>query len=133
MDKQHKALFMSASYNSQQEHVISNCVPVGNASFSNDLHNVFNLCKFQHTRYTEKVHDTLLLPLSDDINLTNIEKSNYSDVGDNSIDLVISVPTNNVPTSSCNNANDNMLMTINEIAVSRNTQSLTSCHETLIS
>ena len=35
--------------------------------------------------------------------------------------------------SSCNGANDNMLMTINEIAVSMNTQSLTSCHEALIS
>ena len=35
--------------------------------------------------------------------------------------------------SSCNDANDNMLMTINEITASRNTQSLTSCHETLIS
>ena len=35
--------------------------------------------------------------------------------------------------SSYNDANDNMLMTINEIAASKNTQSLTSCHETLIS
>ena len=35
-------------------------------------------------------------------------------------------------TSSCNNANDKMLMTINEIAASRNTQSLTSCHKSLI-
>ena len=132
MENQHKAPFMSASYNCQQEHIIINCVPVGNASFSNDLLNVFNLCKFQHTRSTDNVHDTLLLPLSDDINLTKIEKSNNSDVVDNSIDLVISVPTNNVPTSSCNNANDNMLMTISQIAASRNTQSLTSCHEILI-
>ena len=76
----------------------------------------------------------LLLPLSDDINLTNIEKSNNFDVVDNSKDLIISVPTNNVLTSTFrNNANDNILMTINEIAVSRNTQSLTSCHETVIS
>ena len=37
-------------------------------------------------------------------------------------------------TSTCrNNANDNMLMTISKIAVSRNTQSLTSCHYTVIS
>ena len=34
MEKQQKAPLMSASYNSQQEHVISNCVQVGNASFS---------------------------------------------------------------------------------------------------
>ena len=133
MEKQYIAPFKSASYNSQQEHVISNCVPVGNAWFSNDLPNISNLCKFQHTTCTDNVHDTLLLPLSDDTNLTNIEKSNNSDVVDNWIDLVISVPTNNVPTSSFNNANDNMLMTINEIAVSRNTQSLISCHETIIS
>ena len=131
MEKQHRAPFMSASYNSKLEHVISNCVPVGNASFSNDLPNISNLCEFQHT--TDNVHDTLLLPLSDDTNSTNIAKSNNSDVVDNSIELVISDPTNNVLTSSCNNANDNMLMTINEIAVSKNTQSLTSCHETLIS
>ena len=71
--------------------------------------------------------------MSDDINFTNIDKSDNSDVVDNSIDLLISVPTNNVLTSYCNNANYNMLMTINEIAVSRNTQSLTSCHETVIS
>ena len=71
--------------------------------------------------------------MSNNTDLTNIAKSNNSDVVDNSIDLVISDPTNNVLANSCNNANDNMLMTINEIAVSRNTQSLTSCHETLIS
>ena len=35
--------------------------------------------------------------------------------------------------SSCNDAKDHMLMTINEITVSMNTQSLTSCHEALIS
>ena len=155
MWKQHKAPFMSASYNSQQEHVISNCVPVGNANFSNDLTNISNLCKFQHTTSTDNVHDTLLLityhdinrhkhkdnnnnntlllPLSDDTNLTNIIKSNNSDVVDNSIDLIISVSTNNMLMTSCIDANDNMLMAINEIAVSRNTQSLTSCHETLIS
>ena len=63
----------------------------------------------------------------------NIEESNNSHVVDNSIDLVISVPTNNVSMSFCKDANDNMLMTINEIAASRNTQSLTSCHETEIS
>ena len=113
--KKHKAPSMSASYNQQQEHVISSCVPVGNASFSNDLPNISNLCKFQDTTSTDNVHDTLLLPLSEDTNLTNIEKSN------NSIDLINSIPTNNVLMSSCN------------IAVSRNTQSLTSCHETLIS
>ena len=55
------------------------------------------------------------------------------DVVVNSIDLVISVRTNNELTSSCNNANDNMLVTINEIAVSRKNPSLTSCHETVIS
>ena len=66
MEKQHKALFMSASYNSQQEHVISNCLPVVIASFSNDQTNIYNLCKFQHTTSTDDVHDTLLLPLSDD-------------------------------------------------------------------
>ena len=119
---------MTASYNSQQVHVIGNCVPVGNASFCN----VFNLCKFQHTISTDKVHDTLLLPLFDDFNLTNIEKKKNSDVVDNSIDLIISVSTNNVLTSSCNNANDYMLMTINEVLVSRNTHVLTSCHETVI-
>ena len=133
MEKQHKAPIMSASYNSQQEHVTSNCVPVANAGFSNDLPNISDLCKFQHTTSTDSVHDTLLLPLSDDINLTNIEESINSDVVDNSNDSVITVPTNNVLTSSCNNANDNMLMTNDEIAVSRNTQSLTSCHETLMS
>ena len=121
MEKKHIAPFMSASYNPQQEHVISSCVPVGNASFSNDLPNTYNLCKFQDTTSTDNVHDTLLLPLSEDTNLTNIEKSNNSDVVDNSIDLINSIPTNNVLMSSSN------------IAVSRNTQSLTSCHETLIS
>ena len=106
---------MSASFNPQQEHVISSCVPVGNASFSNDLPNISNLCKFQDTTSADNVHDTLLLPLSEDTDLTNIEKSN------NSIDLINSIPTNNVLMSSCN------------IAVSRNTQSLTSCQETFIS
>ena len=121
MEKKHIAPFMSASYNPQQEHVISSCVPVGNASYSNDLPNISNLCKFLDTTYTDNVHDTLLLPLSEDTNLTNIEKSNNSDVVDNSIDLINSIPTNNVLMSSC------------KIAVSRNIQSLTSCHETLIS
>ena len=106
---------MSAYYNPHQEHVISSCVPVGNASFSNGLPNISNLCKFQDTTSTDNVHDTLLFSLSEDTNLTNIEKSN------NSIDLINLIPTNNVLMSSCN------------IAVSRNTQSLTSCHETLIS
>ena len=133
MEKQHKAPFMSASFNSQQEHVISNCVPVGNASFSYDLPNISNICKFRDTTCSDNIHDTLLLPLSEDTNLANIEKSNNSDIVVNSIDLVISVPTNNVLMISCIDANDNMLMTINEIAVSRNTQSLTSCNETLIS
>ena len=58
--------------------------------------------------------------MSEDTNLTNIEKSNNSDVVDNSIDLINSIPTNNVLMSSCN------------IAVSRNTQSLKSCHEAVI-
>ena len=88
---------------------------MGNASFSNDLPNISNLCKFQDTTSTGNVHDTLLLPLSEDTNLTNIEKSN------NSIGLINSIPTNYVLMSSCN------------IAISRNTQSLTSCHETWIS
>ena len=74
MEKKHKAPFMSASYNSQQELVISNCVQFGNGSFSNDLHNIYNLCKFQNTTSTDNVHDTLLLPLSEDTNLTNIER-----------------------------------------------------------
>ena len=104
---------------------------MGNASFSNDLRNISDLCKFQHTTSTDNVHDKLLLPLSKDTTLTNIEKSNNSDVVDNSIDLITSVPINNASMSSCIDANDNMLMTINEIAVSRKTQSLTSCHETL--
>ena len=121
MEKKHRAPFMSASFNPQQEHVISSCVPVGNASFSNDLPNIYNLCKFQETTSTYNVHDTLLLPLSGDTNITNIEKSNNSDVVDNWIDLINSIPTSNVLISSCN------------IAVSRKTQSLTSCHETLIS
>ena len=106
MEKKHRAPSISASYNPHQEHVISSCVPVGNASFSNDLPNISNLCKFQDTTSTDNVHDTLLFSLSEDINLTNIEKSN------NSIDLINSIPTNNVLMSSCN------------IAVSRNTQSL---------
>ena len=59
--------------------------------------------------------------LSGDTNSTNIEKSINSDVVDNSIDLINSIPTNNVLMSSCN------------IAVIKNTQSLTSCHVTLIS
>ena len=109
---------MSASFNPQREHVISSCVPVGDASVSNDLPNISNLCKFQES--TDNVHDTVLLSLSADTNLTNIEKSNNSDVVDNSIDLINSMPTNNVLMSSWN------------IVVSRNTQSLTSCHETLI-
>ena len=104
-----------------------------NASFSNVLPSVCNLCKLQHTTSTDKVHDTLLLSLSDDINLTNIEKSNNSDDVDTSIDLVISVPTNNALKTTCNNANDDMLMIINYIAASRNNKSLTSCHETVIS
>ena len=74
MEKKHKAPFMSASFNPQQEHVISSCVPVGNASFSNDLPNISNLCTFQETTSTDNVHDTVLLPLSGDTNLTNIEK-----------------------------------------------------------
>ena len=115
MEKKDKAPFMSASINPQQGHVISICVPVGNASFSNDLPNISNLCTFQETTSTDNVHATVLLPLSGDTYLTNIEKSN------NSIDLINSIPTNNVLMSSCN------------IAVFRNTQSLTSCHETLIS
>ena len=73
MEKQHKAPFASASYNSQQEHVINNRVPVENASFPNDLSNVFNLCKCQHTRPTDNVHDILLPPMSNDINSTNRE------------------------------------------------------------
>ena len=44
MEKKHKAPSMSASYNPQHEHVISSCVPVGNASFYNDLPNISNLC-----------------------------------------------------------------------------------------
>ena len=119
MEKRHVAPFMSASYNSQQEHVISNCVPVENASFSNDLPNISNLCQFKDTTCTDDVHDTLQLPLSEDTNLTNIEKSNNSDAVDDNNGLIITVPTNNVLTSSCNDANDNMLMTINEIAVSK--------------
>ena len=111
---------MSASFNPQQEDVISSCVPVDNAIVSNDLPNIYNLCKFQETTSTDNVHDTLLLSLSADTNLTNIEKSNNSDVVDNSIDLINSMPTNNVLLSSC------------KIVISRNTQSLTSCHETLI-
>ena len=133
MEKQHTVPFMSASCNSQQEHVISNCVPGGNASFCNDLPNISNLCKFQHTTSTDNVHDTHLLPLSDDTNFTKIVKSSNSDVVDNSIDLIITVPTNNMPTSYCNNANDNMFITNIEIAVSWNTQSLASCHEASIS
>ena len=121
MDKKHKAPFMPASFNPQQEHVISSCVPVGNAGFSNDLHNISNLCTFQETTSTDNVHDTVLLPLSGDTYLTNIEKPINSDVVDNSIDLINSIPTNNVLMSSCN------------IAVTKNTQSLTLCHETLIS
>ena len=58
---------------------------MGNASCSND---VFNLCQFQHTRSTLKVHETLLLPLSDDINLPNIENSSNFDVVDNSTDAI---------------------------------------------
>ena len=99
MEKKHKAPFMSASFNPQQEHVISSCVPVGNASFSNDLPNISNLCTFQET--TDNVHDMVLLPLSGDTNSTNIEKSINSDVVDNSIDLINSIPTNNVLMSSC--------------------------------
>ena len=109
MEKQYKAPFMTTSYNSQQERVISNCVPVGNASFSNDLPDISNLCTFQNSTTTGSFHYTLLLPLSDDTNLTNIEKSSNSDFVDNSIDLVISVPTNNVLKTSSNNANDNKL------------------------
>ena len=120
METKHKDPYMSASYNPKQEHVISSCVPVGNACFSNDLPNIYNLCKFQDTTSTDNVHDTLLLPLSEGTNLTNIEKSNNSDVVDNSIDLINSIPTNNVLMSSCN------------MAVSRNTQSLTPCHEPFI-
>ena len=90
MEKKHKAPSMSASFNPQQEHVISSCVPVGNASFSNDLPNISNLCKFQDTTSADNVRDTLLLPLSEDTDLPNIEKSN------NSIDLINSIPTNNV-------------------------------------
>ena len=86
---------------------------MGNANFSNDLPNIYNLRKSQHTTSTDNVHDTLLLLLAEDTNLTNIEKSNNSDVVDNSIDLISSIPTNNVLMSSCN------------IDVSRNTQSLT--------
>ena len=104
-----------------------------NASFSNVLPSVFNLWKLQHTTSADKVHDTLLLSLSADINLTDIEKSNNSDVVDNSINLLISVPTNNVLKTTCNNANDDMVMIINDIAASRNNNSLTSCHETVIS
>ena len=132
MEKQYKAPFMSASYNSQQEHAIINCATVGNASFSNDLRNISNICKLRDTTCTDNVLDTLQLPLSEDTNLTNIAKSNNSDVVDNSIDLIISVPAINVLLSSCNDANENMLITINEIAVSRNTLSLTSFHEIFI-
>ena len=105
---------------------------MGNLSFSNDLHNVYKLCRFLHTTSSDKVHDPLLLAMSDDIYLANIEKSSNSVVFDNSIDLVISVPTNNVSTSSSDDANDNMPMTINDIAVSGNTQSMTSCHENVL-
>ena len=73
MEKKHKAPFMLTSFNPQQEHVICSCVPVGSASFSNDLPNISNLCKCQDTTSTDNVHDTLLLPLSEDTNLTNIE------------------------------------------------------------
>ena len=48
-------------------------------------------------------------------------------------DSEIRVHTNTVLIdSSHKNANDNMLMTISEIVVSRNTQSLMLCHETVI-
>ena len=83
MEKQHRARIMSASNISQQEHSISNWIPVGNACFSNDLPDVFNLCKFQNTRSKDKLHDTLLLQLSDDTNLANIVRSCISDVVDN--------------------------------------------------
>ena len=82
MEKKHRAPSMSASCNPHQEHVISSCVPVGNASFSNDLPSISNLCNFQDTTSTDNVHDTLLFSLPEDTNLTNIEKSN------NSIDLI---------------------------------------------
>ena len=68
MEKKHKVSFMSASYNSQLEHFIGNSVPVGNASFSNDLSNISNLCKFMDTTCTDNVLETLLLPLSVDTN-----------------------------------------------------------------
>ena len=62
-------------------------------------------------------------------NLTNIEKAINSDVVDNSIELLITVSTNNVITSSCYYAYDNMPMTINVISVSRYSQSLKLCHK----
>ena len=141
MEKQNKATIMSASYNRNRNTSVATVCPWQMPAFlmiylmfSTYINlSIVDLQMTFMTRICRSTDDAHLLPLSDDINLTKIEKSNNSDVVDNSIDLVISVPTNNVLTSSYrSNANDIMLTTISEIVVSWNTQSLSSCHKTVI-